>query len=114
MSDRFDDYGLTGLASLAVTQSEGHVADFVLSCRVMGRGVEQTMLHALAEESRSRGLKRLVATYSPTPRNGPCKAFFDEASGFARSDDGLRYVWDLAKPYAPPGHVDVHRVAVGV
>lgn len=107
--DRFDDYGLTALASLSVNGTEGQVLDFVLSCRVMGRGVEQTMLYALVEEGRLLGLTRLVATYSPTPRNGPCRAFFDEGSGFARSDDGLRYVWDCAKLYAAPAHVEVHR-----
>lgn len=112
--DRFDDYGLTGLASLSVDGKEGQVPDFLLSCRVMGRGVEQTMLYALAEESRLLGLTRLVATYSPTPRNAPCKAFFDEQSRFTRRDDGLRYVWDVANPYAAPGHVEVHRIAGGV
>jgi len=107
VSDRFDDYGLTGLASLAIEESECQVVDFVLSCRVMGRGVEQTMLHALVEQARSLGLGRLLAVFSPTPRNGPCKAFFDERSGFVRSADGVRYTWDLKNPYPPPKHVEL-------
>jgi len=106
--DRFDDYGLTGLASLSVNGTEGHVSDFLLSCRVMGRGVEQTMLYALAEEGRALGLSRLIATYCPTPRNSPCRAFFDDGSAFARSDDGLQYVWDFPNLYVAPAHVDVH------
>ena len=107
VSDRFDDYGLTGIASLAVNGSHGEMSDFVLSCRVMGRGVEETMLHALAERGRSLGLSHLVALYEPTSRNQPCQAFFDERSQFVRDGDGTRYVWDLTKPYPAPGHVNV-------
>jgi FkbH-like protein len=111
--DRFDNYGLTGVASLCVNGTDGQVLDFVLSCRVMGRGVEQTMLYALAEEGRRLGLTRLVASYMPTPRNGPCKAFFDEASGFDRSDDGLHYGWDFSRQYLAPAHVEVYRTHNG-
>jgi FkbH-like protein len=108
--DRFDDYGLTGVASLSLNGTEAHVQDFVLSCRVMGRGVEQTMLHALVEEARSLGVTRLVATYCPTPRNGPVKAFFDQGSGFKSEGDGPRYLWDLSAPYGAPSHVDIRGV----
>jgi FkbH-like protein len=111
--DRFDDYGLTGLASLSVNGGEADVQDFVLSCRVMGRGVEQTMLHALVEEARSLGVARLVATYVPTPRNGPVKTFFDDASGFARDDDTSCYSWDLSRIYAAPSHVEIKGVPAG-
>ena len=105
VADRFDDYGLTGIATLSVNGAEGDLSDFLLSCRVMGRGVEQTMLHVIAEHARSLGLARLVATYIPTERNAPCKQFFDEQSGFAPSEDGIRYVWELRGPYPLPEHV---------
>jgi FkbH-like protein len=103
VADRFDDYGLTGLASMAVEGEVARVADFVLSCRVIGRGVEQAILHVLAEHTRSAGAKELVAEYRPTDRNGPCKAFFEEQSGLARQD--RVFVWDLARAYPPPAHV---------
>ena len=111
VSDRFDDYGLTGIASLSVDGPVGEVSDFLLSCRVLGRSVEQTMLHVIAEYARSLGLARLVATYIPTERNAPCKQFFDQQSAFARSEDGLRYVWELPDPYPLPRHVDLQYTA---
>jgi FkbH-like protein len=109
VSDRFDDYGLTGIASVSTEETAGHLTDFLLSCRVMGRGVEQTMLHAIAEHARSLGLVRLVATYTATERNAPCKQFFDEQSRFSRSADGHQFVWDLQVPYPLPEHVRIHR-----
>jgi len=111
--DRFDDYGLTGLASLSVDGTEARVQDFVLSCRVMGRGVERTMLHAIVEQARELGAARVVATYSPTPRNGPVKTFFDEGSDFASDGEGPRYIWDVSRLYGAPPHVNVRGVPAG-
>jgi FkbH-like protein len=111
VADHFDDYGLTALASLSVNGSEAELSDFVVSCRVMGRGVEQTMLHILVEQARSLGLSRLVAYYAATPRNGPCKIFFDQRSGLAPSEDGISYRWDLTNAYPAPAHVDIHSIS---
>jgi FkbH-like protein len=106
VSDRFDDYGLTGLASVAPAHGEGQVADFVLSCRVIGRGVEEVMLATLVECARGMGLQRLVARYVPTPRNAPCQAFFDR-SGFTHAGEEVGHVWDASRRYPVPGHVEV-------
>jgi FkbH-like protein len=107
VTDRFDDYGLTGIASLSVNGDRGELSDFLLSCRVMGRGVEQTILHVVAEHARSLGLLQLVAMYIPTERNAPCKQFFDAHSHFMRSEDGLQYLWTLSSPYPLPEHVEL-------
>jgi FkbH-like protein len=111
VSDRFDDYGLTGISSLSHDGVTGEVADFVMSCRVIGRGVEEVMLHALAERARDLGLGQLVAHYLPTARNAPCKEFFDQRSGFTRLEGGAGYAWDLRRPYPVPGHVTARRAA---
>ena len=107
VADRFDDYGLTGIASLSVNGAEGELSDFLLSCRVMGRGVEQTMLHVMAEHARSLGLARLIARYAPTERNAPCRHFF-ERSRFTPSDDGRQFTWELSDRYYMPRHVGLH------
>jgi FkbH-like protein len=107
VSDRFDDYGLTGIASVSTEEGTGYLTDFLLSCRVMGRGVEQTMLHAIAEHARSVGLARLVASYTPTARNAPCRQFFDEQSSFTPTADGREYVWELQAPYPRPVHIRI-------
>jgi FkbH-like protein len=108
VTDRFDDYGLTGVASMEVREPNATIIDFVVSCRVMGRGVEQAMLHALVEHGRSLGLEQICATYVPTARNAPCKMFFDEQSNFSPSENGTRYTWDLSQLYPAPRHVEIH------
>ena len=84
MSDRLGDAGLTGLVSIAVDGDEARLVDFVLSCRVMGRRVEPAMVHLASLPGRELGARRLVATFVPTAKNGPCRRFFDE-SGLTHS-----------------------------
>ncbi len=105
VADRFGDYGLVGLASLTVDGETAEVVDFVLSCRVMGRGVESVMLHCLATRARAAGADRLAATYRPTARNVPCRGFFESQSGFVRAGEEPRYEWSLTTPYALPEHI---------
>lgn len=104
VADRFGDYGLTGMASVALEGDTAHVADFLLSCRVMGRRLEHAMAHTIAEWARGHRARTLVAGFLPTERNRPCRDFW-EKSGFAA--DGDTYTWDLSKPYPAPGLVTV-------
>jgi FkbH-like protein len=98
--DRFGDAGLTGIASLSVQGGRAQVVDFVLSCRVMGRRVEEAMLAFLVRRAREAGAREIAATCVPTPRNGPCLDFW-RRSGFA-SADGLRFTWDTSAEYPLP------------
>jgi FkbH-like protein len=107
VSDRFGEHGLTGIGTLSLNGSVAQVVDFVLSCRVMGRGVEEAMLHVLAEQAQREGATRLVATYVETERNAPCRAFFEDRSRLERTPDGSQYVWDLGRAYPAPSHVAV-------
>ncbi|MEK7403990.1 MAG: HAD-IIIC family phosphatase [Acidobacteriota bacterium] len=107
VSDRFGDYGLTGLASLKGEGGCAQIADFLLSCRVMGRGVESAMLYFLIEQARSQGFRELMSEYKPTRRNSPCLAFFDSVSGFRREGDN--FWWDTQARCVLPEHITLKR-----
>ena len=106
VSDKFGDSGLTGLISIDVEGEIGTVADFVLSCRVMGRKVEETMLHMLIEYARSAGVKSVRAKYLPTRRNKPCLDFWRK-SGFAYDEAEDLFSWDASKEYPVPGAISL-------
>ena len=78
VADRFGDYGLCGVAGLAIAGNEARITDFLLSCRVMGRGVESTMLRALAGAASEWGFSKFSAACIPTPKNQPCQRWFAE------------------------------------
>lgn len=108
VADRFGDAGLTGMAALEVENGAGRIVDFVLSCRVMGRGVEETMLHVLVEYARSLGLSHVYARYLPSGKNTPCLGFF-ERSGFANKE--WTFIWNALNAYEAPRHIRVAREA---
>jgi predicted enzyme involved in methoxymalonyl-ACP biosynthesis len=75
-----------------------------LSCRVMGRKVEETMVHMAVEAARARAASLVVAEYLPTPKNKPCLTFW-QSSGFASADREFR--WDASQAYSLPEPIDL-------
>lgn len=88
VADRFGPSGLTGIVSVELNGERACLTDFLLSCRVMGRRVEETMLFLAESFARERGAKALLAEYITTARNRPCLEFF-ERSRMARRGDNL-------------------------
>jgi FkbH-like protein len=81
--DRFGDAGVVGLA-LARRQGDSCVIDsLLLSCRVIGRGIESALLAYVGEEAARAGAKRLVGEFIATKKNAPCAEFYS-AHGFSR------------------------------
>ena len=103
--DRFGDYGLTGIVGLDIAGPRARLVDFLLSCRVMGRRVEEAMLHVGAAHARARQASTLVAELVPTARNTPCLDFFSR-SGMHRTAGNV-FEWDLSRPYECPDAVAV-------
>jgi len=103
VSDRMGDSGLTGLLGMTFVGDIAHVVDFVLSCRVMGRQVEETIVHVAVAAAIKRGASRVVAEYLPTPKNKPCLAFW-RSSGFTNQDD-KQFTWDCQHRYKLPGAI---------
>lgn len=109
VSDRFGDAGLTGIASLELDGRTAILVDFILSCRVFGRGVEQTIIHHVAQSAIDLGARDLVTTYRPTERNGPCLQFLQTSGLCPTSDDVFR--WELQTPYPLPPAIEFLRAA---
>ena len=76
VEDKFGDYGLTGIIGLHNNKNTLFITDFILSCRVMGRKVEETMLNFIFSKAESLGLRLVKAEYLPTSKNKPCLDFF--------------------------------------
>jgi FkbH-like protein len=68
--DRFGDYGIVGFASLVVSKDGAVLKDFVLSCRVAQKKVENAWFKWLAGAAEASGYSKICAAYRKTPRNG--------------------------------------------
>lgn len=68
----------------------------LLSCRVLGRRVEEAILQHLVCEARAAGASELIGRYIPTARNGLVKDHFEKL-GFSRlsAEPNGETVWRL-------------------
>jgi FkbH-like protein len=100
VADRFGSAGLTGILSVRCSRHEARVEDLILSCRVMGRKIEETLLHVASLVGRRAGMNMLEVEYLPTAKNGPCLEML-RRSGL-RADEGQVFRWELAAEYPLP------------
>ncbi len=82
--DRFGDYGLTGLCIIRYENATAFLDTFLMSCRVLGRQLEQTFLNHLIARLRDKGVSRIEAAYVPTQKNQQVARFFHEMGFEAR------------------------------
>lgn len=85
--DRFGSYGLTGVAILTTAAEAIGIDTFLLSCRVLGRGVEHKLMAAIGAIAQQKGRQAVIARFTPTGRNKPALLFLDSIS---QSPDGPR------------------------
>jgi FkbH-like protein len=104
VTDRFGEYGITGLLGVSLENGHARIVDYVLSCRVMGRRVEETMLHVAATHALRHRAGDLVAEYLPTAKNKPCLTFF-QGSGMTCADGSHVFRWPAGRAYARPAAV---------
>jgi FkbH-like protein len=71
LKDRFGDYGLIGaMVATAAREDVWEIDTWLMSCRVIGRQMEDFMLEAVTEAARARGARVLIGLRVPTPKNG--------------------------------------------
>lgn len=104
--DRFGDYGLCGILSVEIAAYAATITDFVLSCRVLGRKVEDTMLWVAINAVANSGVKSIFAEYVPTPKNIPCLDFLHR-SGLAVQAGSHTFLWNTDRDYPRAEHVNV-------
>lgn len=75
--DRFGDYGLVGVMLFSTTPDTLNIDTFLLSCRVLGRGVEHEMVRYLGRYAEAQGLTWINLTYLPTQKNQPAFNFLN-------------------------------------
>lgn len=107
LSDKFGDFGMIGVViarPVADDATSIEVDSWLMSCRVLGRRVEEGMLEALVTRARDAGKSVIRARYVPSAKNGMVSDFFDKL-GFemvGQDPDGAKsYVLGLEGFVAP-------------
>jgi FkbH-like protein len=95
VKDRYGDSGITGLGILRFEGDIGHIDVFLMSCRILGRKIEDTFIAFLADRARKRDALWLNGYFYPTAKNGQVADFY-ESHGFTNSGNG-QFLFDLAQ-----------------
>ena len=107
--DRFGDAGVVGLALARTTGDSCIIDSLLLSCRVIGRGIETALLAHLAGNAIRAGAKHLIGEFIATKKNAPCADFYPD-HGFVKGAtprdaqiDAIFYQLDLttSAPMSP-------------
>jgi FkbH-like protein len=87
VTDRFGSYGLVGVIIFRAEGQTLAVDTFLLSCRALGRGVEQRMVARLGEIAIERGLTHVAIPFVAGQRNRPALLFLNSLG--ERGPDGV-------------------------
>jgi len=105
LTDRFGEHGRIALAIVKPGSNSTTVEldVFLMSCRVIGRGVEGSFLRLVLRDARGHGARLCRAEFLPTARNVVCKDFL-AAAGFREvtRDETGRIVYEYDLTNEPP------------
>ena len=115
LSDRFGDLGMIAVLTARAAEHGGETAleidTWLMSCRVLGRQVEEAMFSALLDAAQARGVGWLIGEYAPTPKNGPVADLLTRLGFAFASESGGRRRHCLRMAEAPrpepPMHVQI-------
>ena len=83
LADMFGDNGMISAVICHTNGKQWKVDSWIMSCRVLGRRVEEAILQHLVRAARAAGASELIGRYIPTARNGLVRDHFAKL-GFAR------------------------------
>jgi FkbH-like protein len=93
--DCFGDHGLVAAALVRSEAGRWILDSFLMSCRVIGYGVETALLAAVVADARSQKIRGMVGEYIPTPKNGPARDFYSRHGFAAETESGEVARWGL-------------------
>lgn len=94
LRDRFGDHGLVGVVIMEkLTARELFISTWLMSCRVLKRGMEEFIVNGIFRTAREHGFVTVHAEYIPTPKNKMVKDIY-KTMGFKETGEN-RYSLDV-------------------
>ncbi len=111
LTDVYGDNGIIGIiVGRGLDAATLEIESWLMSCRVLGRTVEEAALNVLADRAKQSGYRSLVGLYRPTAKNSMVAGLYDRL-GFNLSetleDGSTRWTLDLHTFTPRPGPVRI-------
>ena len=96
LEDKFGDNGLIAVVIMKSQDKETLFVDtWLMSCRVLKRGMELFTLNTMVERARSAGYKRIIGEYIPTPKNKMVEQHYSKLGFRQLEEANSQYVLDV-------------------
>jgi FkbH-like protein len=96
LADRFGDHGLIGVILARRGPCEWRVDTWLMSCRVLGRRMEDFMAACLLSAASQEGARTVVGEYIPTEKNAVVSGLYRRLGFDSATANGQEYVLSLA------------------
>ncbi|MFX1511638.1 MAG: HAD-IIIC family phosphatase [Promethearchaeota archaeon] len=111
-TDKFGDEGQIGICIIEIKNSSWYIDTFLLSCRVLGRGIEQAFLATVASYASTHGASKIIGEYFPTKKNKQTETFYLK-TGFDLAEKSEKHTsWFLEIPeqlFEPPAWITIEK-----
>jgi FkbH-like protein len=109
LTDKFGEHGLIAVVVGKVADDDFVIDTWLMSCRVLKRGVEQETMNEILRVAKARGCRRIVGVYIPTKKNGMVSDLYPSL-GFSKSEtDPNRYGLDRIEDLTFSSHIRICR-----
>ena len=102
LEDRFGDNGVVAVAFGHAEGDTFHIDLWLMSCRVLKRGMEFAMMDELIAQAKSRNITKIKGYYYPTAKNKMVRDFY-ALQGFTKTSEdeegNSEWILDLDKPH---------------
>ena len=106
VEDKFGDNGITNVFIIKTTRSEWIIDLFLSSCRVMGRGIEKSILEGIVDDAKKAGIQKIMGKFIPTKRNIVCENFYEDC-GFTKENNYWKR--DINEKINIPEHIELKK-----
>ncbi len=93
--DKFGDNGMISVVTVKKNPQIWDIELWLMSCRVLGRRVEEYLLSYIVSAAKSAGVKKLRGTYIPTDRNGIVEEHYKKLKFELENSEDNKTTWML-------------------
>lgn len=98
--DRFGSHGVIAFALVNKGEQQWIIESLLLSCRILGRGIEEAFLESIRSIALRQGAERLEVVFKPTDKNQPARDFVERYFN--------EYTLPVSKEDFKPGWIRLH------
>lgn len=79
VKDKFGESGITGMAMIKLdfNTNEANIDSFLLSCRILGKGIEDVFLTLIINKLKIKKIKKIHSLYVFSQKNNQVETFYD-------------------------------------